>query len=493
MIMSRLYRWISGAPATAAPPLSADGLAPAEIERALALARSGDVAAGIDHLATLAKSSPTPHQAFARLEALAQRFASDAKLRPWLVLARAQQAWVYEAAGPLSGAFDINLRLVHEFSRDNDPLIADVVTSCMLRICRHLAAQGDTASARRALDEVADRCIHNEDPAAHLPIAQMFGELAGGVDIERPAEHVGTDPMIQSWLAECFELKQSGEMSEATFAATIESINDIGQRVQQEAADLHTRARAVVEAYRRDGDPFGLFLRNFDVETMKSQIRTDKGDAPLLGSYGNEGRVEKGAVEGMAAALRPEPKLPMIGIANPSLGTAQPNFTHAAAKLEMPDRLWRAALLELADTAAIVILQLTGASTGVVFELRAVVALGRQNDTLVIVSPPTGPSSQPMLADAQFHDDVSDVSPVVAEIRGLLATFPHVIAEGELSFEEIGRLPVVARAIERIRFARALPVTDRRRSMRAGQLGTMGAGRRDDDDRKSACAGRDET
>ncbi|MGA2128008.1 MAG: hypothetical protein ABSG76_17880 [Xanthobacteraceae bacterium] len=419
------------------------------VRRALELAGAGNFYEGDSFLQALVERSETPAQALAWLDALAERFGEGPAMRPWVALARACQANVFQAAGSLGEAFNTRLRLVHAYSADRHPIVDAIVVGAMERICRYLNAKGETVKARRVLDEIADRCQHDDNPAHHIMIARLFDEVAGGVDVARPAGHAGAHPFDAALLAELDALVKRGEMTAATHRKHVDALHGLQASASTAAADLHMRALGVVEAYRRDGDPFALFLRNFDVETFRSTVPTADGDALLLGSYADEARIEAAIMAGLVSAEGLSRPVPMVGIANPSLGTARPRYQHAVPKLELPDRIWRAALIELADRAAMIVIEITSASPGVAFELRALSALGRQDATLAILSE-SGRGADPVLLGALLGQGPDHVPPLIADVCQVLRSFPHVVSEADLPFDDLRSVPVIAAALERI-------------------------------------------
>jgi hypothetical protein len=171
------------------------------------------------------------------------------------------------------------------------------------------------------------------------------------------------------------------EMAEATpeqREATRDSLRRIILNDDARASEQHRAAAAVLDGHFSGDRPFGLYLRNFDIEASEKRL----ADGTLLTfSTSAQGHIEARAERDLGASL------PMIGLANGV--NFRKDFAHGIPKLEVANGMWQTVLRILAERARTVLFDYRHASPGVAVELELLQSLGRTGDTVVIVGDET--------------------------------------------------------------------------------------------------------
>jgi hypothetical protein len=215
-----------------------------------------------------------------------------------------------------------------------------------------------------------------------------------------------------------------------------------GESQLAELAAEHAAARAVIDRYNADLQPFALWLRAFDLEMLRRRVKS-----PLVKRVENVQVVNPpGAVERLlAASLAGPPSVITIGHPGNSL---VPPADGRIPRLQIVETDWQPAVMQLAARAALVVIEVAHVSPGLREEL-AMLSQGHAAHRTVVV----------------LHDADS------AELRDLdhhRRLFARVATLGELAASGLDGLPVFADLLLDLRYAQRLDPAGRRR--RAGGL-----------------------
>lgn len=177
---------------------------------------------------------------------------------------------------------------------------------------------------------------------------------------------------LQMYLAIDVEMADAPQEARDSARATLLSIV---RHDDDRAGKQHEAALAILREHFERGAPFGLYLRNFDIEAAEKTL----ADGTLLTMTTSElGEVEARAEQELRG------RLPLIGLAN---GTNfRPDFHHAIPKLEVANAWWQVVLGIVAREAASILFDYRHPSPGVAVELTLLTELGRVSDTTVIVT-----------------------------------------------------------------------------------------------------------
>jgi hypothetical protein len=220
----------------------------------------------------------------------------------------------------------------------------------------------------------------------------------------------------------------------------LQRYHEEGARRQQASdARLHQQAEQVLSEYRTRGRPFALFLRNFDLEAY--QARSQSGGV-LIVQQDEPGDVEPK----LATALRG--RLPVIGIANPSL--VRPDFVHAIPKLLVADEHWRDVLSRLLLAADLVVMHLEQVTPGVAAELAAILELQRQDVVVIVLRSRPAEEQEDGLAEGLMTFYGMDRPQAATPGPELLRRFPHVVLADEQPLEQLDAWPPFAELLARI-------------------------------------------
>jgi tetratricopeptide (TPR) repeat protein len=123
-------------------------------------------------------------------------------------------------------------------------------------------------------------------------------------------------------------------------------------------------------------------------------------------------------------------------------------------RLELPNELWRAVLLELVSGASFIVMSVEDLSPGVLNELQTIGWLGQQHYTLVVLA--TSEKDPLQEGITRFYGVAGKASQSRDEIRERLAAFPMIINEEEMPFDDLRRAPEWAALLDRFDFIRLL-------------------------------------
>ena len=198
--------------------------------------------------------------------------------------------------------------------------------------------------------------------------------------------HIRRHPFEQSMAklyATWLETGIDPESGNAVSAATAEEYIALQRRQLEQsdalAGELHDAAVATLWGFSERDRPFGLFLRNFDLEAYAAEGSQGRllwlgGDAPT----GVENRI----MTSLAG------QVPMVGIAN-AAHRVHPKIGFDAdimPRLEVSDDTWKARVDDLLRNAAIIFIAAYESSPGLLVELQAIRAHERQEQTVVVLA-----------------------------------------------------------------------------------------------------------
>ena len=237
-----------------------------------------------------------------------------------------------------------------------------------------------------------------------------------------------------------------------------------GKVIAMSQAALVESHQAAVEILNRcngNREPFVLFLRGFELEAYDW--------VPQAGR--EEERVQTTWISGPVPLEQPladqiAPLAPVIALANPS--NLAPSRT-ALPRLALPSSDWKGTIRALIATAEAVIVSLESLAAGVVAELSLVRALSKTLDTIVILPPRDGRSS-----DGTAHilralgADVAEPVRISRE-RLHLSGFPRVVHEDELDLADLSTAPQFSRITKQLAWAGTLSAEHREKRWQAAK------------------------
>ena len=229
------------------------------------------------------------------------------------------QGVILHGQGRLETAFDRHRVCIERFVGNHHPVARECVIRCL---------DGDV---------IPDALRQHPELLARLPAAHHALRLPSNLEMVRSIE---------------------ADMVSATEAQRDEAFAALERRILDEDARAgaeHEGARAVLRDHFDRGAPFGLYLRNVDLDA-------------------HEARLDDG--------------MPFIGLAN---GVNVPRtFVHAIPKLEVSHQWWPTVLETLVGQASRIVFDSRHPSPGVSAELTLIASLGRSADTTVLVSDESG-------------------------------------------------------------------------------------------------------
>ena len=355
-------------------------------------------------------------------EEMAQRFATstDPEIRVRLAKALYSRVLLIRDAGyakeSVEGCWDIQVR----FKDDTNPEIRSVVAAAR-RFDRLTVALADpTFDAATGAMEL--------DATIRLALDSETGQHVAGVvnvimDGENPSG-AGPQPLK---LPEVLQFLQAGEEepppAEDREAQEFAVRRRLLREQLQRDLDGHVQCGKILADYLDRSEPFGLFLRNFDIEGYMS--RGSGAPEPIRVSVQF---TDRGLLEEQVAA-EVGPKLPFVGVGNNM--PVRPDFKQRLPRILLSNEHWQEVVEELIGAASIIVMDIVRLTPGVRWELDTVERLGKQDQTVVILSTPRREESVREVAEAlcglkRTEDPVG--GPTDEEFRA----FKRVIRESEL-------------------------------------------------------------
>jgi tetratricopeptide (TPR) repeat protein len=363
------------------------------------------------------RDSARSDEALAALEEVDRRYNEDASplIRERVARALGIRAQLLWSLARFAQAIPIRADLIRRFGADSDEVMTREVAAAR-ELQERLLASGPVPvpeEALAAMFSLADSGI------GHL-LTNASGGIGGIISIIDP----GPGRALSE--EETLELKER-------CAAELE-------RRRQFVEELQARAEVILSAYMRDGAPFVLFLRSFDIEAYYARssqgnivIRQNPGPAPI------ESRLAR-ALEG---------RLPLVGILNPSVVRA--DFVQPIPKMSVADAQWRGIVRILVSAADMVVMALSRVTPGVATELESILELGRKGTTVVVLSDPKDSIDVNELFGWIPGGTGTKAEPERAfDEKGTLRAFPHVIEEAEIPFDDLDASPIFGPLLARI-------------------------------------------
>ena len=116
-----------------------------------------------------------------------------------------------------------------------------------------------------------------------------------------------------------------------------------------------------------------------------------------------------------------------LAVGNPA--PVRPDYAYALPRLLLPNEHWQSVVEELIRAAAIVMVEIDRMAPGVLAELAIIERVGREQDTLIVISEASDLSAlTPLLAP---YGAAMPHFAVARRDSPELASFPHVIVSGE--------------------------------------------------------------
>ncbi len=274
----------------------------------------------------------------------------------------------------------------HDDDGDSDEPLLRWVTEA-IRVRGHaLVREGRLDEAEAAWREVAGKA--SEALATDECAAHAASDLARLSALRARAGHAFTNPVAldaRRTLRKLSRRRKTRDMAEGIHALHA----DLIAREDRESGQLHDAAVHVIWECITYGEPFVLFLRNFDVETPTSRSAR-MGVASMLGASEVEPALAR-AFDGV---------LPLLGLANPlnRLPMIGSPGVSPVPKLELRTDSWEEHVSRLVALAHLIVVEIDTLSPGVGRELELIRAAGKQERTVLIFAPE---------GDRALHDAIS--------------------------------------------------------------------------------------
>jgi hypothetical protein len=239
-----------------------------------------------------------------------------------------------------------------------------------------------------------------------------------------------------------------------------------GESQQAELAAEHVAAREVIDRYNTDLQPFAMWLRAFDLERLRLQVKS-----PLVKRVENVQVVNPpGAVERLLSASFAEPPS-VITIGHPHNSLVPPTAEGRIPRLQITETDWQSVVTQIAARAALVVIEVAQVSPGVCEEL-AMLSQGTAAARTVVV---LHDAESAELEDLDYHRSLLRSFGRV-RLGGAAAgyerpgrddpavrPFSRVVTTGELTARGMDGVPAFADLLLDMRYAQRLDTAGRRR------------------------------
>jgi tetratricopeptide (TPR) repeat protein len=240
----------------------------------------------------------------------------------------------------------------------------------------------------------------------------------------------------------------------------------------QEIIDSHNAAVEVLNHYGAELEPFGLFLRSFDLEALRSPSRSRLAPGVNYLEVVNPPSLsERVLIESLGDVLS------VITVAHPGSRLVRPGDSRLR-RLIIEDDDWRSVVMEIVARAAFVAVDAVELSPGLRDELEALATSNASPRTVIILHDRGSEASQQLA----FQEDLARMlgGPGTAYARlgeqeAALGAFTRVIPIGKLAETELDRTPQFADLLFDARYIRSLEPSARRRRNDALATGDRGA------------------
>lgn len=363
------------------------------------------------------------HEGVAAFTETATRFADSSapELRRWAAMGLYNRSIDLARIGDAADSVASAEEMVRRFGDSNDPAVRERLAKALYSRALLIRHAGQIKDAVHAFWDIERRFANDQNPVVRAVLAAARRHDLFILASVNRVGHAATN---------IFQRDTFGHLEQALREAPPERTEDreqdlafyrevVEKRLERDFA-AHERAARILVRYLDEGEPYGLFLRNFDIEGFL-RMGTAGGEAVRVSVQGpQEGAVEKY----LASALK---KISVLGVGNSNL--VRPDFKHYLPKLELPYEYWQEVIEELVRAAELIILNIERLTPGVLLELDIVQHLGKQDQAIVVLSEPDA------LMDA-LVESLYDVSPSeypqAQRDSTRLSSFRRVVHEAQL-------------------------------------------------------------
>lgn len=322
-------------------------------------------------------------EALAAFTEAVERFADSPAAGPrrWAAMALYNRAITLAKGGDVAGSVTSAEEMVRRFNDSDDPAVRERLAKALYNRALILRHEGMLKEAVEAFWDIEGRFARDRGPVVQSVVAaaRRYGLfILAGVN---PVGHAWANIFTQTTFRE-FEqdvqeaLPEDKEVSAERLAHYQGLVKDL---VRQDV-ETHQQAARVLVKYLDEGEPFGLFLRNFEIEGFLRMGATGAGPVRASVQLPRAGVVEQYIAQAFGE------RVPFLGISNnaPTL----PGDERHIPKLELPNERWQEVVEELVRAAEIIVANVERLTPGVLFELDTIRRLGRLEQTVVVISEP---------------------------------------------------------------------------------------------------------
>jgi tetratricopeptide (TPR) repeat protein len=442
------------------------------------------VAQALYNKAVVLRDSGNGPQAIAAYTDVVERFsnAPQPELQHWAGMAQYNKAIHFSRLGQVQDSVAASEEMVRLFGSSTDPAIRLRLAKVLYSRAMLARAAGLVTESVQACWDIQARFKDDADPGiqAVVAAARRWDRLL--LALANPAfnaatETVELDPNIRLALQEFPELKDKvagvmnviwdGEKQAATGPPqlTLKEVcefldtqdpepppdadrdtQDFFTRRKMLRGELrrdlegHVRCGEILTAYLDRGEPFGLFLRNFDIE---GYLKPGSGaPEPIRVSlqFPDKGLLEKRIGDSLAT------KVPFVGVGNNA--PLRPDFKSQVPRMQLGNEHWQEVVEELISAASIIVMDVVRLTPGVHWELSTVQRLGRQEQTVVVLSTPRAQESIGEVATYLYRVGSAD-APVASADNVELKSFKRLVREADLP-EGLAHVPCFADLLAQI-------------------------------------------
>lgn len=326
----------------------------------------------------------------------------------------------------LQVALDAFAKVVQRFEGDDDENLRRIVSGARRRLRLMHGWARATFNGASAVPDL--------NPAVRLLMERGHGIGIGNVlnIIEEPVASGLEEPLTLAEVVEAVRAPRQEPPADAD-PELLEFAVRRNLLLAQLERDLqgHDRCGGVLRDYLERGEPFALYLRNFDLEgfvaTGMEEGRRVKASLQFSGHEAVELRV--------AEILGRE--LPFIGVGNNA--PLRPDALASIPRMMLTNDGWKDVVEEMIASAAIIVVHAARLTAGLSWEIDALQRMGAVDRSVIVLS--TAPSEGTALAafaSTALGATSSPGLPVLADDPALVP-FPHVIPDVELSDDVLAR------------------------------------------------------
>lgn len=210
----------------------------------------------------------------------------------------------------------------------------------------------------------------------------------------------------------------------------------------------HAQALEIVQAYARELEPFGLYLRSFDIEALRApSIRRWHGkDVSFVEFINPPSAVERILVNEL------QPALPVIAVTHPAKRFVPPGLEFLPRLLLGDD--WRDEVSALVQHASIVVVEVAKISPGLLEELDLLVATGAQAHSVIVLDDSSSEGAEQLRFQAELVGRVAAES--LSRSDRTISRFARVIGVNEFTTTRLDQTVQFADLLSSVRLERGL-------------------------------------